>query len=94
MEVDAMTVRPLGGFHLVTSQTPSGPTVHEIWVSAEPIGDDRTKAKLVHTFKGQTHNGDVLHFEFPKRLSGRYVQIRTRESPSWVAWSEIELGVR
>jgi len=94
IEVDAMTARQLGSLYLVTSQTPSGPTAHEIWVSAEPIGDDRTRAKLVHTFKGQTHNGDVLHFEFPKRLSGRYVQIRTTESPSWVGWSEIELGVR
>ena len=36
----------------------------------------------------------ILRFEFPKRLSGRYVQIRTTESPSWVAWAEIELGVR
>jgi hypothetical protein len=39
-------------------------------------------------------SGDVLRFDFPKRQSGRYVQIRTTESPSWVAWAEIELGLR
>jgi Spy/CpxP family protein refolding chaperone len=94
IEVDAMTVRQLGGLYLVTAQSPNGPTAHEIWVSAEPIGDDRTKAKLVHTFKGLTHEGDLLHLEFPNHLSGRYVQIRTTASPSWVAWTEIELGVR
>ncbi len=94
IEVDARAVRQLGGLLLVTAQTPGGPTTHEIWVSTEPIGDDRTKAKLVHTFKGQTQSGDVLRFDFPKRLAGRYVQIRTTVSPSWVAWSEIELGVR
>jgi hypothetical protein len=94
IEADLGAVRQLGGLLLVTCQLPDGPTTHEIWVSTEPIGADRTKAKLVHTFKGQTQNGDVLRFDFPKRRSGRYVQIRTTESPSWVAWSEIELGVR
>jgi hypothetical protein len=94
IEADVGAVRQLGRLLLVTCQLPDGPTTHEIWVSTEPIGDDRTKAKLVHTFKGQTQSGDVLRFDFPKRLLGRYVQIRTTESPTWVAWSEIELGVR
>ena len=26
-------------------------TTHEVWVSDLPISDDRTKAKLAHTFK-------------------------------------------
>jgi hypothetical protein len=94
IEADLGAVRQLGRLLLVTSQLPDGPTTHEIWVSTEPIGDERTKARLVQTFKGPTQSGDVLRFDFPKRLSGRYVQVRTTESPSWVAWSEIELGVR
>ena len=68
-------------------------TTHEIWVSDEPIGDERTKAKLVHTFKGQTENAQLLEFDFPKGLSARFVQIRTTESASWVAWNRIELQV-
>jgi hypothetical protein len=94
IEVDVGRGRQLGDILLVTSQTPAGPTTHEIWVSTEPIGNDRTRARLVHTFKGHTRNGDVLRFDFPKRQLGRYVQIRTTHSPSWVAWAEIEVGVR
>jgi len=94
IEADLGAVQQLGRLLLVTSQLPDGPTAHEVWVSTGPIGADRTKARLVHTFKGHTQSGDVLRFDFPKGLSGRYVQIRTTESPSWVAWSELELGVR
>ena len=68
-------------------------TTHEIWVSDQPIGDDRTKAKLVHTFKGQTENERPLASDFPKGLSARYVQIRTTESPSWVCWYCIKIRV-
>ena len=94
IEMDLKAVRQLGGLRLVTSQWPNGPTTHEVWVAPEPIGDQRTKAKLAHTFKGQTQSSDVLRFDFPKGLTGRYIQIRTTESPSWVGWAEIELGVR
>jgi F5/8 type C domain/HEAT repeats len=94
IELDLGALRRLGGLLMVTSQLPDGPTTHEIWVSTEPIGEDRTRARLVHTFKGPTKSGDVFRFDFPKRLSGRYVQVRTTDSPSWVSWSEIELGVR
>jgi hypothetical protein len=79
---------------LVTSQTPDCETVHEVWVSDEPIGNDRSKAKLVHTFKGQTANQQVLKFDFPKDLSARYVEIHTTASGSWIAWGEIEIRVR
>lgn len=68
-------------------------TTHEIWVSDKPIGEDRTKAKLVHTFKGQTENGHSLVFEFPKGVSARCVQILTTASASWVAWDRIEVRV-
>jgi hypothetical protein len=68
-------------------------TTHEIWMSDEPIGDDRTKAKLVHRFKGQTESEHPLACDFPKGLAGRYVQIRTTESASWVSWRRIEIRV-
>jgi hypothetical protein len=62
-------------------------------VSQEPIGEDRSKAKLVHTFNGPTQNLQALKLDFPPGLSARYVQIRTTQSPSWVAWAAIEVHV-
>jgi RNA polymerase sigma factor (sigma-70 family) len=94
IERDLGAPRPLAGITLVTSQTPACETVHEVWVSDEPIGDDRSKARLVHTFKGQTANQDVLKFDFPRDLSARYVEIRTTASESWIGWGEIEIRVR
>jgi HEAT repeat protein len=65
----------------------------EVWVSDGPIGEDRAKAELVHTFDGPTRQLQELDCDFPKGLSARYVQIRTTQSPSWVAWVSIELRV-
>jgi hypothetical protein len=62
-------------------------------VSDEPIGDNRGKARLVHTFTGVTDAGQKLKMGFPKGLFARHVQIHTTQSPSWVAWAEVELRV-
>ena len=94
IEKDLGEKTSLAGIVLVTAQIPDGETVHEIWVSDEPIGNDRTKAKRVHTFKGQTKNAESLKFEFPKDTSARYVQVLTTESPSWVDWVEVEILVK
>jgi hypothetical protein len=91
IERDLGKETPLASIVLYPSQTPEGTTTHEIWVSNEPIGDDRSKATLVHTFKGTTRNQQPLRFGFTKDVSARYVQIRTTESPSWVAWWEIDI---
>lgn len=92
IEADLGTVRNLGQIVLITNQTPKGETVHEIWVSDEPIGDNTAKAKLAHTFKGETDHMQELKCTLSQ--SARYVQIRTTESPSWVAWEKIDLLVR
>jgi hypothetical protein len=94
IEKDLGVKTALASIVLCASQTPEGPTIHEIWVSDEPIGNDRTKAKLAHTFKGTTKNADSLRFDFPKDMSARYVQILTTESPSWIGWWEIEITVK
>jgi HEAT repeat protein len=93
IEADLGAPRPLASLRLVVIQLPAGETTHEVWVSHEPIGEDRTRAKLVHTFKGNTDNNQQLMLDFAKGLRARYVQVRTTESPSWVAWVEIELRV-
>jgi hypothetical protein len=48
-------------------------------------------AKLAHTFKGYTKDNQRLQFDFLKKTFARFVLVRTTESPSWVAWVEIEL---
>jgi hypothetical protein len=93
IEADVKASSQLAGIRLTITQSPDGPTTHEVWVSQEPIGEDRTKAKLVHTFNGHTQNLQSLKFDFPEGTSARYVQIRTTQSPSWVALVVIEVHV-
>jgi hypothetical protein len=62
-----------------------------VWVSDQPIGDNRTKARLAHTFQGETKDHQALVFAFRKELSARYVQVRTTRSPTWIAWWEVEI---
>jgi hypothetical protein len=83
----------LANLRLTVNQSPDGHTTHEVWVSNEPIGEERASAKLVHTFNGHTKQLQQLKFDFPKGLASRYVQIRTTQSPSWVAWVAIEVYV-
>src|SRR5262249_2726391 len=93
IEADLGAVRKRARISMITSQTPAGPTVHEVWVSTEPMGEDRSKGKLVHTFQGETINEQELKHTFPTELSVRYVQILTTHSPSWVGWANIDLQV-
>jgi hypothetical protein len=94
IEADTRAPHRLACLRLNPSQLPVVcDTTHEVWVSDEPIGEDRTKAKLVHTFKGRTENDRLMAFDFPKGLTARYVQIRTTASESWVSWNRIELQV-
>lgn len=79
---------------LLVGQIPAGNTTHELWVSKEPIRSDRSNANLMHTFKGRTVDDEQLEFAFPKGTTARYVQVLTKESPSWVCWQKIELRVR
>jgi uncharacterized protein (TIGR03067 family) len=94
IEADLNGSRRLGELILLPAQDITGATTHEVWVSNEPIGDGRTKAKLVHTFRGETKNKQPLRFEFSKGTSARYIQVRTTQSPTWIAWWEIEIQVR
>jgi RNA polymerase sigma factor (sigma-70 family) len=94
IEKDLGATTPVTGIALCPSQTPDGETIHEVWVSDEPIGNDRTKARLVHTFKGLTKNVEDIRHDFPKDISARYVQIRTTESPSWIGWFEVDVLVK
>jgi hypothetical protein len=47
----------------------------------------------MHTFHGETTNAQRLNFEFPNEVTARYVQVRTTQSPTWIAWWEVEIRV-
>ena len=94
LEADLLKGTELVSIRLIADQTPAGATTHEIWVSNEPIGNDRAKAKLVHTFNGETKDFAELTFTFPKETTARYMQIHTTKSPSWVSWFIVDVRVR
>ena len=93
IEADLGASTRLAELRLTVNQSPDGTTTHEVWVSNAPIGEDRAQAKLVHTFNGETRQLQQLKFDFPKGLEARYIQIRTTQSPSWVAWVAIEVYI-
>jgi hypothetical protein len=72
---------------LTTSQYPAGRTVHTIHVKSTD-----GQFTLLTTFDGDTTDGQTLTFapEEPLRTI-RYIRVETIESPSWVAWREIEV---
>jgi HEAT repeat protein len=93
IEADLGVSTQLASLVLVVNQDPPCETTHDIWISDEPIGQERATAKLVHTLKSTTRSMQELRLEFPKDTFARYVQIRTTETVGWVAWMEIEMKV-
>jgi hypothetical protein len=72
---------------LVVAQWPAGETVHQIWGGGP--GEDLS---LMHEFRGYTEEGQILEFIPDAPLEGiQIIRVVTLESPSWVAWKEIEV---
>jgi predicted amidohydrolase YtcJ len=87
IQIDLGGPMTVSAIKLVVAQTPEGATSHQIWAGADP-----NTLALVHQFDGTTKDGDTLEFQPTSPLSNiRYVKILTTESPSWVAWREIEV---
>lgn len=79
--------KTVSAIRLNISQFPEGQTVHQIWA-----GTDITGLTLVHEFKGFTSDPGVLEFIPSTPLKNvRFIKIITTQSPSWVAWREIEV---
>lgn len=90
IQVDLGAARTLEALRLVISQYPAGRTVHQVWA-----GRTEANLRLVHTFRGQTDDGQELGYAPATSVAGvRYVRIVTTESPSWVAWREVEITAR
>jgi hypothetical protein len=89
IEVDLGAAYNISEIRLTVSQYPNGPTTHVISGKGPSAGD---QFKPLHTFDGNTNDGDVLDFKPDQPLTQiRYIRVQTTASPSWVAWREIEI---
>ena len=91
IEVDLGQEYYLDSIQLLIDQLPPGNTTHEVWVSNQSIGNSSIGATLAKTFQGFTDAGQWLQSDFSNSTKGRYVQVKTVSSPSWVNWVEIQI---
>jgi len=89
IEVDLGAAYNIQSIRLVTSQSPAGLTVHKVRGKGAGVQDAYI---LLNTFEGITDDTQVLSFMPARPWKGiRYLRIETLDSPSWVAWREIEI---
>jgi len=89
IEIDLGRPYAIKGARLITSQTPAGPTTHELY--GRGPGTDGTW-QLLHRFQRPTTDGEALDQAWPKVVTGvESIRIITTSSPSWVGWREIEI---
>ncbi len=89
IEIDLGEPSVIAEVRLSVCQDPAGETIHRIRVKGP--GTDN-KFEVLYTFKGVTSDSDLLTYKLPQPKQGiRYIRIDTQESPSWVAWREIEV---
>jgi hypothetical protein len=70
---------------LLVVQLPPGPTKHQVFGGPSP-----DNLKLLGTAAGNTQEGEWLEVSIgPTEV--RYLKVLTVDSPSWVAWGEIEI---
>ncbi len=87
IQVDLGKPTPVSQVRLVVSQYPEGETDHQLWA-----GPDAGHLTLIHEFKGDTQDLEVLDYSPPSSLTNtRFIRIVTIQSPSWVAWREIQV---
>ena len=87
IEIDLGQAHEIGELQLVPSQSPAGPTSHRVLGSGPATGGE---FRLLHTFAGQTRDGETLSVIPETPWSGIHrLRIVSDSSPSWVAWREI-----
>ncbi|MCI0552634.1 MAG: discoidin domain-containing protein, partial [Anaerolineae bacterium] len=87
IQIDLGQPTTISAIRLIISQFPDGETVHQIWGSA-----DANNLILLHEFKGFTQEPGTLEFNPPTLLTEiQFIKVVTTQSPSWVAWREIEI---
>ncbi|MQC26621.1 MAG: hypothetical protein DWG76_04115 [Chloroflexi bacterium] len=87
IEIDLGAAAAISEIRLLPSQSPAGSTVHRILGCKSAGGREE-----LHVFRGNTEDGQWLEFSPAQPLQGyTCLRIETIESPSWVAWREIEI---
>jgi hypothetical protein len=84
IEFDLGTPTDVELIKLLVDQAPAGLTVHEIYAGAH-----EDPGRFITTIEGVTEYGDRL--EAAIGITVRCIRILTTSSPSWVAWTEIEV---
>lgn len=84
IEFDLGEERNVARLWLRVDQAPPGLTVHEIYAGPEPDPEE-----LVAVVEEDTDWGDELTVDIG--TPARYIRIVTTESPSWIAWLEVEI---
>ncbi len=87
IQLDLGQIYAVSQIRLNISQVPNGQTTHEIYGGPNP-----ESLVLLRTLNGTTQSEQWLELAFsPGADNIRYLRIVTNTSPSWVAWSEIEI---
>ena len=88
-EIDLGQEYTIQSIRLLPSQSPAGQTIHRLLGRGEAAG---APFLTLHSFVGITQDMQPLAFT-PDRpwLGIRYLRLETIDSPSWVAWREIEV---
>ena len=84
IELDLGAPMNVTSIRLKVDQAPLGRTVHVITAGAHTV-----PGMTVFTLDGETDWGDWLEARIDKTV--QFMRITTTESPSWVAWVEIEI---
>lgn len=89
IEIDLGRPCDIKGARLITSQTPAGPTTHEVYGKGPGTGG---AWQLLHRFQGDTADGQALDQTWRQPVIGiERIRVVTTTSPSWVSWREIEI---
>jgi hypothetical protein len=89
IEIDLGRPCNIKGLRLITTQSPAGPTTHEVYGKGT---DSNTAWRLLSRYQGNTADGETLGGALPKPATGiERIRVVTLESPSWVGWREIEV---
>jgi predicted amidohydrolase YtcJ len=87
IQIDLGLSATVTGIRLTVSQDSKGKTIHQVYA-----GTTSSDMKLIHEFSEKTSDHQVLEFTPAFPLSGiQIIKILTVESPSSVAWREIEV---
>ena len=85
IQLDLGQLSTVSKLRLLTAQTPSGHTTHQIYGGPTP-----DNLSLLGTLDGDTVNYQWLEFN-TSAGNVRYLKVLTTSSPSWIAWYEIEV---